>query len=205
VLLTMLPEYLHRIQAGNSLLMRICGLYHMHTVNDSRPVFFIVAISVFDDRGLGLHHQFDLKGSSAGRLAPHDEAVKKDNNWTKDKMRVNLPADLKRCVAAALEADAHFLARHRVLDYSVLIGIHDRHSLVRGRHNKVPAYVYVFMVVVCACTRVCACVRACVPCCIICECSLTIVAGTVLKREICHEIDGVRVHVFRVFASCRVS
>ena len=118
VLLTMLPEYLHRIQAGASLLMRICGLYHVHAVKDARPVFFIVAISVFDDSGLGLHQQFDLKGSSAGRTARDHEAVKKDNNWTQGKMRVNLPADMKRSVAAALEADATFLARHQVCVYA---------------------------------------------------------------------------------------
>ena len=43
MLLTMLPEYLHRIQAGASLLMRICGLYQLHAVKDALPVFFIVA------------------------------------------------------------------------------------------------------------------------------------------------------------------
>ena len=118
MLLTMLPEYLHRIQAGASLLMRICGLYQLHAVKDALPVFFIVAISVFDDSGLGLHQQFDLKGSSAGRTARDHEAVKKDNNWTQDKMRVNLPAELKRSVAAALEADATFLARHQVCVYA---------------------------------------------------------------------------------------
>jgi len=56
----MLPDYLERVNTGVSLLMRICGLYKVRTANDN-PVFFIVAVSVFDGGGLGLHHQFDLK------------------------------------------------------------------------------------------------------------------------------------------------
>ena len=36
---------------------------------EQTPRFFLIAISVFDAGEMGLHHQFDLKGSTVGRLA----------------------------------------------------------------------------------------------------------------------------------------
>jgi hypothetical protein len=135
VLLKMLPKYLQHV-AKPSLLMRICGLYRVSVSEDFAPRFFLIAISVFDVGELGLHHQFDLKGSTHGRLAKPEESVHKDLNWIKDDFEVNLPAGLRRNIAAVLENDAVFLQSQSVLDYSVLVGIHDRHSKEAGKQNK---------------------------------------------------------------------
>ena len=136
VLLRMLPKYVQHITKP-SLLMRICGLYRVSVSADQSPRFFLIALSVFDaGPEKGLHHQFDLKGSTRGRVAGEQEEVKKDLNWIKDGFQVNLPTGLKRKITSALENDANFLKEQNVLDYSVLVGIHDRNSKEPGMQSK---------------------------------------------------------------------
>ena len=47
-----------------------------------------------------------------------------------------MPTGLKRTIADVLEHDVNFLKEQSVLDYSVLIGIHDRQSKEAGIQNK---------------------------------------------------------------------
>jgi len=141
VLIKMLPKYLQHISKP-SLLMRICGLYRVSVSGDYAPRYFLIAISVFDAGDMGLHHQFDLKGSTVNRISKEEESVQKDLNWVQGNFQVNLPAGLKRTVAAALENDANFLKAQSVLDYSVLVGIHDRESKLPGKHNTLCPIIY---------------------------------------------------------------
>jgi len=142
VLIKMLPKYLLHISKP-SLLMRICGLYRVSVSGDYAPRYFLIAISVFDTGDMGLHHQFDLKGSTVNRISKEEESVQKDLNWVQGNFQVNLPAGLKRTVAAALENDANFLKAQSVLDYSVLVGIHDRENKLPGKHNKLCPIIYI--------------------------------------------------------------
>jgi len=50
-----------------------------------------------------------MQGSTTGRVAGEEEAVKKDNDWTDEDMRVYLPADMKRSIARALEVIPSYL------------------------------------------------------------------------------------------------
>ena len=135
VMIKMLPKYVLHV-AKPSLLMRICGLYRVSVSSDYPPRYFLIAISVFDAGDMGLHHQYDLKGSTSGRMAAPTDSVQKDLNWIDEGTQVCLPAGLKRTIAAALENDANFLKDQSVLDYSVLVGIHDRETLEAGKQNK---------------------------------------------------------------------
>lgn len=132
VLLKMLPDYLSHLQHQTSFLMRICGLHRVCTGQSRKVRHFLVAISVFDCQQLGLHHQFDLKGSTAGRVSGPSENVKKDVNWIQGRSTIWLPIDLKRLLASIVEEDGKFLSKQNVLDYSILIGIHDRRSPNKG-------------------------------------------------------------------------
>lgn len=131
-LLRMLPAYISHVELGASFLMRICGLYRFSTGTSRKVRHVLVAISVMDCKALGLHHQFDLKGSTVGRSAGPDHNVQKDCDWLDGDWMVDLPAEHKRRIAEIQQADAEFLAQQQVLDYSVLIGIHDRKSTEAG-------------------------------------------------------------------------
>lgn len=78
-----------------------------------------------------IHETFDLKGSTFGRLTSEEEvarnphAVMKDQNWVKNKERIQLGASKRALFLTQLERDVDILQRLNIMDYSLLVGIHD--------------------------------------------------------------------------------
>lgn len=78
-----------------------------------------------------IHETFDLKGSTFGRLTSEEEvaknphAVMKDQNWVKNKERIQLGASKRALFLTQLERDVDILKRLNIMDYSLLVGIHD--------------------------------------------------------------------------------
>lgn len=96
-------------------------LYHLR-----RNVKFVVMKSVYDT-DKHLHHVFDVKGSSKGRDAKAGEAVKKDND-----VRRSLPegafvleSNLSDRLRIQVERDCQWLKSMKIMDYSMLIGVHN--------------------------------------------------------------------------------
>jgi hypothetical protein len=95
-------------------------LYHLR-----RNVKFVIMNSVFDtDKYISSF--FDVKGSKLGRDAKPGEMVKKDND-----IRKTLPEegfimndDVRSRMRAQIIADCHFLEQMKIMDYSMLIGVH---------------------------------------------------------------------------------
>ncbi|KAF4665391.1 hypothetical protein FOL47_004633 [Perkinsus chesapeaki] len=135
-LLGMLKDYAHHVTSHRSLLTRMLGLYRLH-IGALYKRWFFVSTSVFDTGSLGLHAQYDLKGStSKNRRAGDTETVKKDLNWLREDMSLLVPDECKDILIATHKADVEFLAHHGVTDYSVLVGIHDTESSDAGVHTK---------------------------------------------------------------------
>ena len=103
-------------------------MYHLR-----RKVHFVVMTSVFDTPAQ-INTIYDLKGSLIGRSATAREreggGVLKDNDLISDGCKLHLGAK-KAAFMAQLEKDAMFLAKLNIMDYSLLVGIHDRK--LRGR------------------------------------------------------------------------
>lgn len=78
-----------------------------------------------------IHATFDLKGSTFGRLTSEDEinknphAVLKDQNWVKKDEKIQLGEKKKMMFLTQLEKDVDTLKRLNIMDYSLLVGIHD--------------------------------------------------------------------------------
>ncbi|KAF4681303.1 hypothetical protein FOZ60_012265 [Perkinsus olseni] len=135
-LLLMLRDYAHHVTSHRSLLTRMLGLYRLH-IGDRYRRWFFVSTSVFDTGSLGLHAQYDLKGStSKNRKAGDTETVKKDLNWSEAGMKLHVPDECKDILITTHKADVEFLAQHGVTDYSVLVGVHDTESSDAGVHTK---------------------------------------------------------------------
>ena len=89
---------------------------------------------------LKLHRRFDLKGSWISRTAKRNdttgdvEGVLKDNDLNYDVLlRSNEAAEL----AVAMKKDAGFLCSHNIMDYSLVIGVHNsRFEVDAGRLDK---------------------------------------------------------------------
>ncbi|XP_033762842.1 phosphatidylinositol 5-phosphate 4-kinase type-2 alpha-like [Pecten maximus] len=110
---TLLPQYL--------------GMYRI-TVNDVES-YLIVMRNVFSPR-LVIHKKYDLKGSTVDRHASDKEKAKdlptfKDNDFISDGLSLKIGMDAKDKLMATLTKDAEFLASLHLMDYSLIVGIHD--------------------------------------------------------------------------------
>lgn len=78
-----------------------------------------------------IHETFDLKGSTFGRLTLEEEvaknphAVMKDQNWVKNKEKIQLGGSKRNLFLTQLQRDVDILQRLNIMDYSLLVGIHD--------------------------------------------------------------------------------
>jgi 1-phosphatidylinositol-4-phosphate 5-kinase len=86
-----------------------------------------------------IHNTFDLKGSTTGRnfkeeeLEKNPRATLKDLNWLRRDMHLELGPIKKHMFIMQLEKDVELLRKLKIMDYSLLVGIHD---LTRGNEDK---------------------------------------------------------------------
>lgn len=112
---------------GKTLLPQYLGLYRV-TV-DGTETYLIVMRNIFG-RKYAVHRKYDLKGSTVQRQASEKEKTKelptlKDNDFLEDDYKLLLPSDARQKLIDMLSADTEFLAKLRLMDYSLLVGIHD--------------------------------------------------------------------------------
>ena len=118
------PYFQHVLENPETLLCRIYGI-HRVTVN-SKKYHFIIMGNVFNTE-LNIHKRYDLKGSHYGRSAkPHELQqlcpILKDNDFNDRKLYLG---DFKKQFLSQLSADARFLASLNIMDYSLLLGVHN--------------------------------------------------------------------------------
>ncbi|KAI8888845.1 SAICAR synthase-like protein [Backusella circina FSU 941] len=121
--------YEHVRNYPNTLLCRFYGL-HRIKLPRGRKIHFVVMGNVLPS-DKDIHETFDLKGSLFGRITSDEEtsknphAVMKDQNWIKRKDKLELGPKKRELLMAQLERDVEILSKLNIMDYSLLIGIHD--------------------------------------------------------------------------------
>ena len=124
-----LPHY-YRYMSENpsTLLVKIFGMHRVKMYHLNRKIHFVIMGSVFDTTEV-IHQIFDLKGSLVGRSATAKErangGVLKDNDLVDDGVKFHL-GNKKAPFLEQIRKDAEFLATLNIMDYSLLVGIHDR-------------------------------------------------------------------------------
>uniref|UniRef100_A0A8C6LLF4 Phosphatidylinositol 5-phosphate 4-kinase type-2 alpha n=1 Tax=Nothobranchius furzeri TaxID=105023 RepID=A0A8C6LLF4_NOTFU len=112
---------------GNTLLPQFLGMYRL-TV-DGDETYMIVTRNVFSHR-LSVYKKYDLKGSTVAREASDKEKAKelptyKDNDFINDGQKIHIDGENKKMFLEKLRKDVEFLAQLKLMDYSLLVGIHD--------------------------------------------------------------------------------
>ncbi|KAI9294376.1 SAICAR synthase-like protein [Neoconidiobolus thromboides FSU 785] len=124
-----LPDYFKYIQENpDTLLTRIYGL-HRVKVAYSRKIHFVVMANIFPPNK-DIHESYDLKGSTLGRKV--DESIflrnpiipMKDLNWMEKDRRFHFGPQKRNIFLEQLEKDAKLLKTLKIMDYSLLVGIH---------------------------------------------------------------------------------
>ncbi|KAK4154319.1 hypothetical protein C8A00DRAFT_14545 [Chaetomidium leptoderma] len=121
--------YQHVNDNPNTLLSQFYGL-HRVKMPYGRKIHFVVMNNLFPPHR-DIHQTFDLKGSTFGRDFSEDDlennprATLKDLNWIRRKRNLELGIQKKRLFLAQLQKDVRLLQRLKIMDYSLLVGIHD--------------------------------------------------------------------------------
>lgn len=112
---------------GKTLLPQYLGMYRL-TV-DGVEHYLVAMRNVFSNH-LTIHRKFDLKGSTVDREASEKEKEKdlptlKDNDFVKEGLKIHIGDYAKEKLLEVLTADVGFLSKLHLMDYSLLLGIHD--------------------------------------------------------------------------------
>jgi len=129
-----LPHYFrHCTLNPNTMITKFFGMYRVKLYHLRRNVKFVVMNSVFDT-DKPLQSFFDLKGSSLGRDARAGEDVKKDNDVRKNypDSAFVLRQDARERLKLQLQRDCCFLNEMKIMDYSMLVGVHHMPSKTAG-------------------------------------------------------------------------
>ncbi|XP_015515320.1 phosphatidylinositol 5-phosphate 4-kinase type-2 alpha isoform X2 [Neodiprion lecontei] len=112
---------------GKTLLPQYVGMYRLTVDGDEH--YFVAIRNAFSNH-LPTHRKFDLKGSTVDREASDKEKEKdlptyKDNDFVKEGMKIYIGEEAKRKLIDTLTADVGFLTHLNLMDYSLLLGVHD--------------------------------------------------------------------------------
>ncbi|KAL5032172.1 hypothetical protein BDV3_000763 [Batrachochytrium dendrobatidis] len=138
-ILKILEYYYNHIRSNpHTLLSRIFGL-HRVKLPGNRKIHFVVMGNVFPPNK-DIHEVYDLKGSIVGRSISEEEACKnpravmKDLNWLDRSRKMLLGTEKRRLLIEQIERDCAFLVVQKIMDYSLLVGLHD---VVKGNRDNI--------------------------------------------------------------------
>ncbi|KAA1474979.1 SAICAR synthase-like protein [Dentipellis sp. KUC8613] len=130
--------YRHVKENPHTLLSRFYGL-HRVKLPHGRKIHFVIMNNLFPAHK-DIHETYDLKGSTVGRLYPEEKAqqnpraVLKDLNWINRNKSLELGPEKRALLTEQLRRDSEFLKKLWVMDYSLLVGIH---NMQRGNRDNV--------------------------------------------------------------------
>ena len=136
-LLTMLEGYVnHFAENPDSPMVKIVGLSKVRwqQVVDGRYVpkdEWLIVMSHLFITDIPIHRKYDVKGSREGRVVSEVERAVpgftlRDYDFEEQEGTIDLGLEVAQAFKAQLEKDTAFLCANGVMDYSLLIGIHDR-------------------------------------------------------------------------------
>ncbi|KAI1295276.1 hypothetical protein F5Y03DRAFT_387425 [Xylaria venustula] len=121
--------YNHVIDNPNTLLSQFYGL-HRVKMPYGKKIHFVVMNNLFPPHK-DIHTTFDLKGSTIGRdykeedLEKNPRATLKDLNWLRRKRHLELGLQKRQLFLQQLQRDVKLMQKLKIMDYSLLIGMHD--------------------------------------------------------------------------------
>lgn len=121
--------YQHIMENPDTLLSQFYGL-HRVKMPYGHKVHFVIMNNLFPPHR-DIHRTFDLKGSTMGRdfkeedLEHNPRATLKDLNWLRRDLHLEFGPRKKERFVEQMQKDVALLQRLKIMDYSLLVGIHD--------------------------------------------------------------------------------
>lgn len=121
----------------DSLIVRLYGLYQVQLAWEQKYISVIVMENIFHSlQRLPIHEKYDLKGSTVKRRTSKKSkkcAVLKDLDLEN---KIYIGPENKAALLEQLGKDTEFLATQHIMDYSLLLGIHD-HCRQKLNHRNI--------------------------------------------------------------------
>ncbi|XP_016479547.1 phosphatidylinositol 4-phosphate 5-kinase 5-like [Nicotiana tabacum] len=136
VLLRMLHAYFNHVRAfENTLMTKYFGLHCVKLIGPAqKKVRFVIMGNLFCT-DYTIHRRFDLKGSTFGRMTDKPESEIDATTTLKD-LDLNfifmLPKTWFQEFRRQVDRDCELLEQERVMDYSLLVGLHFREASITG-------------------------------------------------------------------------
>ncbi len=119
-----LPHYYKHLRNNpHSFITHFYGMYRVKIPDLGKSIHFVIMKSVFNTEK-EIHKIWDLKGSTLGRRSKRGEGVHKDLDFVDEGRKLYVGPNTKEAIMDQLKKDAAFLAEMRIMDYSLLIGVH---------------------------------------------------------------------------------
>lgn len=135
---SILKDYHEHVRNNpHTLLSRFYGL-HRVKMPRGRKIHFVIMNNLFPPHR-DIHETYDLKGSAYGREYPEEKAktnpraVLKDINWVNRGRTLEFGPEKRALLSEQLRRDMEFLKKINVMDYSLLVGIH---NMERGNRDN---------------------------------------------------------------------
>ncbi|KAF9599889.1 hypothetical protein IFM89_001835 [Coptis chinensis] len=140
VLLRMLPSYYqHMSRYENSLVTKFFGVHCVKPVGGQKTRFIVMG-NLFCSE-YRIHRRFDLKGSSYGRTTDKPDGEIDETTTLKD-LDLNFIFRLQRAwfqeLIIQIGRDCEFLEAERIMDYSLLVGVHFRDDYAGEKIGQLP-------------------------------------------------------------------
>lgn len=133
-----LKEYYQYVEDNpDTFISQFYGLHRLKLYGKGgriQKVHFIVMNNIFPPHK-ELHEKFDLKGSTFGRITNVSKAsengkskktlVLKDLNWLQEDKQMKFGPTKRKAIYGQLTKDIELLKKLNIMDYSLLLGIHD--------------------------------------------------------------------------------
>ncbi|KAI4323552.1 hypothetical protein L6164_023149 [Bauhinia variegata] len=132
VFLRMLPAYYNHVRSfENTLVAKFYGLHCVRLTGAAqKKVRFVIMGNLFCSE-YAVHRRFDLKGSSLGRTTDKPESEIEPTTTLKD-LDLNYMFRLQKTwfqeFCRQVVRDCDFLEQERIMDYSMLVGLHFRQT-----------------------------------------------------------------------------
>lgn len=127
-----LKDYYHHVKANpNTLISQFYGLHRLKVQSGMKKVHFIVMNNLFPPHR-DIHLKYDLKGSTWGRYHRQEglneslsQITLKDLNFLERHDKIHFGPTKRKIFLEQLESDVRLLKKINVMDYSLLLGVHD--------------------------------------------------------------------------------
>ena len=127
--------YDHMKNNPNSLIVRFFGMHKVRLAKEQRFITVVVMDNIFyNTEQYKMHERYDLKGSRVGRRSVKKTSkIRREYKGTLKDLdlgdkKIHVGADSKAQLLGQLRRDVEFLIQCKIMDYSMLLGIHNHNG-----------------------------------------------------------------------------